>query len=235
MADIVLPAATFLEQDGTTTNFSGRVQPLKAAFRPRERRDEMGNTLSACAPDWVIFTKLMQLIGKDAEVIDVKGWTERFRALPQNASAKSALQVVNYEVPQSVLHVGTDANEYSMRLLHGPILMDGGESFPFCERLNLRVPEPFVALHRADARKLGIENKATVEVRTSRGSVRVLAKVGRGVKEGTVWMPTRVRDVNVNQILATDAPFTNVQIVKIADAAPDETLVADGHAIGVGH
>ena len=235
MADIVLPAATFLEQDGTTTNFAGRVQPLKAAFRPRERRDEMGNTLSACAPDWVIFTKLMQLIGKDAEVIDVKGWAERFRALPQNASTTPQLQVVNYEVPQSVLHVGTDANEYSMRLLHGPILMDGGESFPFCERLNLRVPEPFVALHRADARKLGVKNKATVEIRTSRGSVRVLAKVGRSVKEGTAWMPTRVRNINVNGLLESDAPFTNVQIVKIADAAPDETLFANGHAIGVGH
>jgi NADH-quinone oxidoreductase subunit G len=232
-ADIVLPAATFLEQDGTTTNFAGRVQPLKQVFRPRERRDERGNTLSACAPDWVIFTKLMQLLGKDAGILDARGWTERFRALPTTQAANAQLQVVNYEVPQSALHQGTDANENSLRLLHGPLLMDGGESFPFCERLNLRVPEPFVALHRADARKLGLENGATVEVRTSKGTVRVLAKVGRSVKEGTVWMPTRVRNVNVNQLLLIDAPFTDVQIVKIADAAPDETLVANGHAVGV--
>src|SRR5262249_50884422 len=64
-ADVVLPAASFLEQDGTTTNFAGKVQNLKQAFRPRERRDDKGNTLAACAPDWVIFAKLAQLLGKD--------------------------------------------------------------------------------------------------------------------------------------------------------------------------
>jgi len=233
-ADVVLPAATFLEQDGTTTNFAGQVQALKQAFRPRERRDEMGATLSACAPDWLIFTKLMQLMGKDSGVRNVGEWTQRFRALPQSQKATAQFVSVNYETQSSTRKDG------EFQLLHSALLMDGGESFEFCDRLSRVVPEPFVQIARVDARKLGIENKATVEVTTNRGSVQVLAKVGRSVKEGTIWMPTRLRDVNVNQLL--DGASTFATLTKIADAPKvveengdviDESLVADGHAEGV--
>jgi hypothetical protein len=77
-------------------------------------------------------------------------------------------------------------------------------------------------------------------VKTSRSSIQVLAKVGRNVKEGTIWMPTRLRDVNVNQLL--DGASTFATLTKIADAPKtteengdliDESLVADGHAEGV--
>ena len=251
-ADVVLPAATFLEQDGTTTNFAGQVQALKQAFRPRERRDEMGATLSACAPDWLIFTKLMQLLGKDSGVRNVGEWTQRFRALPQNVKASPEFVAVNFEAQSST------RNDGEFQILHGALLMDGGESFGYCDRLNRVVPEPFVQIARVDARKLGIENKAMVEVKTSRGVVQVLAKVGRAVKEGTIWMPTRLRDVNVNQLL--DGATTFATLTKIADAPQpyiepeveetpeveafidmepidetlvDETLAADGHAEGV--
>jgi len=223
-----------LEQDGTTTNFAGQVQALKQAFRPRERRDEMGATLSACAPDWLIFTKLMQLMGKDSGVRNVGEWTQRFRALPQSQKATAQFVSVNYETQSSTRKDG------EFQLLHSALLMDGGESFNYCDRLSRVVPEPFVQIARVDARKLGIENKATVEVTTNRGSVQVLAKVGRSVKEGTIWMPTRLRDVNVNQLL--DGTSTFATLTKIADAPKvveengdviDEPLVADGHAEGV--
>jgi predicted molibdopterin-dependent oxidoreductase YjgC len=211
-ADVVLPAATFMEQEGTTTNFAGKVQTLKQVFRPRERRDSQGNTLSACAPDWIIFTKLLQLLGKDQNILNVSGWTQRFRTLPISQNASASFVTVNYEASPAALPEG------SLRLLSGPVLYDGGDSFPHCERLNLVTPEPFVAIHRSDARKLGIENGATVEVKSIKGRVRVLAKVGRNVKEGTVWMPRRLRDVQINQLIDAKAPFNAVTITKVADA-----------------
>jgi predicted molibdopterin-dependent oxidoreductase YjgC len=200
-----------VEQEGTTTNFAGKVQTLKQVFKPRERRDAHGNTLSACAPDWMIFTKLLQLLGKDQGITSVAGWTQRFRALASTQNAAPSFATVNYEAAPAVLPEG------SLRLLSGPILYDGGDSFPHCPRLNLVVPEPFVALHRSDARKLGIENGALVEVKGAKGRVRVLAKVGRNVKEGTVWMPRRLRDVQINQLVDAKAPLHAVTITKIAD------------------
>lgn len=226
-ADVVLPAASFLEQDGTTTNFHGKVQTLKQVFRPRERRDAQGVTLSACAPDWVIFTKLMQLLNADSGITSVSGWTQRWRALPATTSAEAKLSAVNYEASAAALPEG------SLRLLSGTYLYDGGESLRRCDRLNLVVPEPFVHIHRSDARRLGIEQNALVEVKTARGSAQVRAKVGRSTKEGTVWMPQRLRDVRTNQLLEVGQPFTAATITKLQDA-PKKEAVADTHAVGVG-
>jgi anaerobic selenocysteine-containing dehydrogenase len=80
------------------------------------------------------------------------------------------------------------------------------------------VPTPYIEINRADARRLGIENKATVEVKSGRTSTQVRAKVGRSVKEGTVWMPWRLWDVQVNRMIEPGAPFTAVTLTKVADA-----------------
>ncbi|MBV9470927.1 MAG: molybdopterin-dependent oxidoreductase, partial [Abitibacteriaceae bacterium] len=227
-ADVVLPAASFMEQDGTTTNFHGKVQNLKQVFRPRERRDDDGNTLSACAPDWIIFTKLAQLLGKDFGYTRVGDWTQQFKALPALTPNEVRFTPVTYEASPAVAPEGT------FQLLTGNLLYDGGESFPYCDRLNRVVPEPFVYINRADARKLGIENLALVEVKSARGAVQVRAKLGREVKAGTVWMPRRLRAVQVNRIIEVDKPYTAVTLTKLQDAPPKETLPADMHAVGVG-
>src|SRR5699024_777702 len=88
-------------------------------------------------------------------------------------------------------------------------------------RLHLVVPEPFVKLHRSDARKLGVATGAIVELKTARGTATVKAKVGRDVKEGTAWIPRRLRDVRFNAL--SDGASTPVTITKIEDApAPKE-------------
>jgi predicted molibdopterin-dependent oxidoreductase YjgC len=217
-ADVVLPAATFLEQDGTTTNFHGRVQTLKQVFKPRERRDERGNTLSACAPDWMIFAKLAQLLGQDWNIRSIGALTQEVKSVPKALPAESKFSAVSYEAAPAVLPEG------SLRLLSGPMLYDGGESFEFCERLKFVVPDPFISINRTDARRLGIENKATVEVKSSRGTLQLVAKVGRDVKAGTVWMPRRLRDVRSSTLIEPNASFTAVTITKIADAPPEPEL-----------
>ncbi|HVF10148.1 MAG TPA: NADH-quinone oxidoreductase subunit NuoG [Abditibacteriaceae bacterium] len=227
-ADVVLPAASFLEQDGSTTNFHGKVQNLKQVFRPRERRDEDGNTLSACAPDWMIFTKLAQLCGADWGITQVQQWTQQFKALPVAAPAEAKFAAVADAATDGVLPAGT------LRLITGALLYDGGESFPYCERLNRIVPEPFVHLHRADARRMSIENGALVEVKSTRTTVRVRARVGRIVKEGTVWMPRRLRDVQMNKIMDGKQPFTTVTIQKLEDAPVQQAEPAITHAAGPG-
>lgn len=227
-ADVVLPAASFLEQDGTTTNFHGKVQALKQVFRPRERRDADGNTLSACAPDWIIFTKLAQLLGAEWNVTKVADLTQQFKALPSSTLAEARFAPVTYEASASV------APEGALQLLTGNLLYDGGESFAYCDRLKRLVPEPFVYINRADGRRLGIENEALVEIKSTRGAARLRAKLGRQVKPGTVWMPQRLNAIQVNQIQETDKAHTFVTLTKLEDAPAKLELTADMHAEGVG-
>jgi predicted molibdopterin-dependent oxidoreductase YjgC len=212
----VLPAASFLEQDGTTTNFYGRVQALKEVFRPRERRDADGNTLSACAPDWMIFTKLALLLGAEWTTLSVADWTSQIATLPSALPSE-----VRFTAASGLSSAVPAAPEDTFLLLSGSLLYDGGESFGYTSQLKQVVPEPFIKLNRKDARKLGIENKALVEVRTVRGSVKVRAKVGREVKESTAWLPWRLRDIRANTLLDANAPGTFARIAKVEDA-PNE-------------
>jgi len=222
-ADVVLPAASFLEQDGTTTTFAGKVQNLKACLRPRERRDDDGNTLSACAPDWVIFTKIAQLLGNDLGYRSADDITKQWKAIPVNGAQQAHFQAVNYEVSPAAIP------DSAFRLLTGTVMYDGGESFQFCERLQKVVPLPFVHMNRSDARKLNLENNCLVEVKTNRGAEKVRLKVGKMTKAGTVWMPRRLREIQTSKLIEAGAPFTAVTISKLEDAPAKET-VGDNHA-----
>lgn len=54
-ADVVLPAASFAEKDGTFTNTERRVQRVRRAVKPR----------GASKPDWQIFMEVMNRLGYD--------------------------------------------------------------------------------------------------------------------------------------------------------------------------
>ncbi len=223
-ADVVLPAASFLEQDGTTTNFHGKMQVLKAAFRPRERRNENGETLSACAPDWIIFTRLAQILGADWGWRSPSDLTRAFQAIPNSendwkfapANASSLDEAKSSTAPLG-----------SFKVVTGTLFYDGGESLQYCERLGRVVPKEFVTINRSDARKIGVENNDTVEIKGEWGRATALVKVGRAVKEGTVFVPRRLRDLQLNKI----APG-NGALVSLTKTAPQadlqETRPSDG-------
>jgi len=216
-ADVVLPAASFLEQDGSTTNFYGKVQPLQQVFRPRERLDDEGHVLSACAPDWVIFTKVLLLLGQQDVPTSAAAWGASFDKLPLVAAAKSTFAAASApEVPATP--------EGSLRLISSSVLYDGGESFAYCDSLNQVVPEPYVKIHRNDARALNLAEGDYVEIQAPRGSVKVLAKIGRDVKPGMVWMPWRLREVRLNQ-LTSNVESTFVTLHKCE--SPAEVVLAE--------
>ena len=54
-ADVILPASSFAEKEGTFTNTERRIQMVRQAINP------IGNS----KPDWVIITELMRLLGYD--------------------------------------------------------------------------------------------------------------------------------------------------------------------------
>ncbi|MFQ5652204.1 MAG: molybdopterin-dependent oxidoreductase [bacterium] len=55
-AGYILPSATFVEREGTFTNFGGRVQRIRRAVAP----------LGQSKPDWVIFKSLLKRLGESA-------------------------------------------------------------------------------------------------------------------------------------------------------------------------
>jgi predicted molibdopterin-dependent oxidoreductase YjgC len=77
-ADVVLPAASFAEKDGTFVNIEGREQKIKQALAPR------GNS----RPDWRILADLMGYLGTPVPYFSARDiYREYSRAIPKPAPA----------------------------------------------------------------------------------------------------------------------------------------------------
>ncbi len=60
--------------------------------------------------------------------------------------------------------------------------------------------EGFIEMHFRDAQRLGIANGEKVAVSSRRGRITAVARVGRKVSEGEVWMPFHFPDSPVNRL-----------------------------------
>ncbi|MFQ5754046.1 MAG: molybdopterin-dependent oxidoreductase, partial [bacterium] len=81
LAHYILPGATFVEQDGTFTNYARRVQRIYKAVQP----------LAESKPDWMIFRNLSKKLGKSMPYFEAE---DVFNAL---ASEVSAFQGITYK------------------------------------------------------------------------------------------------------------------------------------------
>jgi formate dehydrogenase major subunit len=76
-ADVLLPAASFAEKDGTFVNIEGREQKIRQAIPPR------GNV----RPDWRILADLMARLGTPVPYFSARDiYREYRRAIPQAAA-----------------------------------------------------------------------------------------------------------------------------------------------------
>lgn len=224
LADVVLPAASFAEKDGTFTNTERRVQRIRKAIEP----------VGAAKADWQILTDLMVRLGHDkkyshpSEIMDeIRSVTPSYRGISYDrievegiqwpctymkhpgtkylhregiARGKGLLMAVDHrdsaEVPDS---------EYPFILTTGRLLyqyhtrtMTGR-----VDGLNKLAPESFVEINDATANKLNISNGDKVRLTTRRGSIITTARVTEIVDEGVVFMPFHYTEGAVNYLTNT--------------------------------
>lgn len=85
-ADVVLPAASFAEKDGTFTNTERRIQRIRRAVSPR----------GESRPDWQVFLNICQRLGMPKEYPDAKSVFEEI------AQVTPSYRGVSYERIESV-------------------------------------------------------------------------------------------------------------------------------------
>jgi NADH-quinone oxidoreductase subunit G len=198
-ADVVLPAASYAEKDGTTVNFAGVAQRLRQALPPVGESSE----------DWKIIVALAYFMGQDwgykraVDVMREVGGLDFYQRLEPSG------QPVAFQPPAD-----RDAETYPFVLLTGAQLYDGSQSLRHSQRLVHLVEEPFVELNRDDARKLGIAQGDEVTVTSPRGALKLKAKVGRKVLPGTVFVPAHQPGAPVNSILDSTRQTQRAQLSK---------------------
>jgi NADH-quinone oxidoreductase chain G len=204
LADVVLPAASFAEVDGTFTNLTGRVQRLRGALRPpgQARPDdqilvELAKAMG-CGFGYASTAEVMAEVAKLASM-------DREQRTRDKGQGDLSFKSLEYQPPAG-------NNEYPLALVTGRLLYDGGTRLGQSEIMRQLVPEPFVEINPADAEALGIADGATVTVASSRGELKLIAKVSDDIRPGCVFVPRNFPEAPVSTLLDKAAIVTWVSV-----------------------
>jgi len=238
-ADVVLPAASFLESEGTFTNSERRIQKLDRAIEPK------GNTKT----DWEIISELstrlgypmnydsaMEITDEITEVTPIYGgitsdrvkdkeglqWPCRDEDDPgtkflhegEFSRGKGKFHAISYREPAE-----TPDEDYPM------ILTTGRMYYHFHTRsmtgrsrgLDELVPEAYIEVNPADAGSLAVEEGEKVKVSSRRGEIEIKTRITDRVPEGTVFIPFHFAEAAANRLTNSVLdPIAKIPELKVA-------------------
>ena len=218
LADVVLPSAQWAEEDGTMTNLEGRVilrrravQPppgvrtdleiiagiakaldCTAAFpsEPRAAFDELRRASQGGAADYsgITYDRIAQSGGifwpcrSASDPGMPRLFLERF-ATPEG---RARFHPVEYRPPAE-----QPDDDYPFFLTTGRVMAQyqSGAQTRRVAALCAAQPEPFVEIHPASARSLGIAENDFVQLTTRRGAASMKARLSSAIRMDTVFAP----------------------------------------------
>jgi NADH-quinone oxidoreductase subunit G len=217
-ANVVFPAESYAEKDGTVTHPDGRLQRVRQAIgRPGEVRPQTevlidlvsalsGAPLNMSGP--VVFQLLSGTIpfyrGLTYEEIGGRGirWQDR----------DSAANLAQTPLPPTELETPPDAPGEGLRLGAAPSLWAGRET-DHAPVLRFLAPHQRAELSAEDARRLGIAPGDEIEVAQNGTSVRAVAALRDALPAGSVFLIEGTSQDNANALLTNDGP-TLVEVRK---------------------
>ena len=222
-ADVLLPAASFAEKDGTFTNCERRVQRIRRAITPP----------GLARGDWQILGELAARMGypgmlwRDSEAVfdEMAALTPIFSAMnyPLLDTRRGLQWPCDSEHPQGspILHqqrfplgrgrffavsqVDVDElpdAEYPFALTTHRLHFHYGcgsmtRKSPLLER---ETPEGLLFMHPEDAAKLGLSQHQGVRVRSRRGCLETRVQLSDDLPRGTLGMPYHFREAPCNRL-----------------------------------
>ncbi len=222
LADVVLPAASFAEKQGTYTNTERRVQLAQCAVSPQ----------GLARADWEIIQDLCRRLGLKADYSGTIDIMREINALTPSYGGITYERLVsggglqwpcsNEEHPGTVfLHreqftkgkgsflpcefkppAETPDDEYDFTLTTGRVYFQyhTGTMSRRVDLLEREAPEPLLEINPEDAKKLGIRSNDLVEVESRRGIMRVKAEVTTRVPKRMLFTTFHFKESQVNRL-----------------------------------
>ena len=223
MADVVLPAASYVESSGTFTNTERRVQRAPQAVRP------VGKSVA----DWAILMHLALRYDPDAATAWKTPTIQAvFAEIAQVAPMYAGMtwenlgehgkqwdwQTVSVDrVMRS--YSGSSATptdkRYPYRLIVSSLLWDGGTTFSATQAL-AHLASRSARLHPTDAADLGLTDGDLIEIRSRAGDIKLPLHIDDTIKPGTVFVPYSLPEAPVGTLFDSQGPRTNVAILRNA-------------------
>jgi NADH-quinone oxidoreductase chain G len=222
LAEVVLPAASYAEVDGSFFNLTGRLQAIQAAMRPPGQ----------ARPNWQVIAELARRLvdGKRQRSWDFSGpadiLAEIGRALPgyrgldyakmgghgwqrpaSGSAPRRSFVLVEPDLPPHSAH-------YPLALVTGRLLYDQGTRMRRSERLQALVPEAHVMIHPSDAAKLGLASGDTTAVVSASGRLGLTVKVSDEVMPGVAFAPLNLSAAPLSVLIAERWSIPHVRLEK---------------------
>jgi formate dehydrogenase major subunit len=246
LADVVLPATSWAEKDGTFTSTERRVQYIrKAVEAPGEAR-----------ADWEIISDIATRMGSDLfnysspqEIFEeVRTVTPQYAGM--NKERLSKPEALHWPCPDET-HPGTPIlwgeqfatpdglgvlmpiefipaaelpdEEYPFTLTTGRILFHWhtGSMTRRSATLDREVPTGYVEINTEDAAEMGIKNKEMVRVKTRRGEIEIAARVTPDIMKGIIFVPFHFVECAANTLTQSFAldPAAKMPEFKVSAAS----------------
>jgi NADH-quinone oxidoreductase subunit G len=212
-ADVVLPAASWAEREGTFTSGERRVQRFYPAVTPKGKPDyeivaDIGARAGVDVPRHA--AQIMLAIAasvpayagltyqKLAEVVDQ--WPDvGGRDLYYGGTSYTNRQGLGVQVPSAAergetvaagkLDAPRPTAANGLTLVPTTVLYNRGTTFVRSQVMHPRLPQPYVELNAADAARLDIQDGDTVSVEAAGVQATVTARVDGRAPEGVALMP----------------------------------------------
>jgi formate dehydrogenase alpha subunit len=241
-ADVVFPACTFAEKEGTFTNTERRVQRIHKVIEPLgESKSDLEiisllsskmNYLMEYESAEEVFEEMKSLTPQYAGInygrIESEGgiqWPcpkEDSKGTPILHSEGIARGKGEFYVPEFLEPREIPDEKFPFYLSTGRILFhyNCGSMSGRTTRLAREFSENFVMINPEDARRFGIEEHEEAVVSTRRGEITVRAKITDETAPGLLWMPINFYKSRTN-VLTNDAmdEKSGVSEVKVCAAA----------------
>jgi NADH-quinone oxidoreductase subunit G len=213
-ADVVFPAGSFAEKDGTFTNAERRIQRLRAGIKsPGEAKTDY---------------EILQLMLKEFDAAAPATPAEAFTALAAETAGYKDVSIdkigahgfvwggetLQPAKKQLVAVSGADAPEGDYQLLVGSALYHSGTVSVHAKGPMAVVSEPYIELGRDDAAALNIEDGDKIKLKAANGEIQAKAKVDRRLPKGVFFTPYHFAELQLNSIYTGQAAIA-VQPAKV--------------------
>jgi formate dehydrogenase major subunit/NADH-quinone oxidoreductase subunit G len=211
LADVVLPACSYAEKEGTFTSTDRRVQHVTPAIK------KIGKSRT----DFEIFASLITALGGSAPVnvaaqfSEIVANTAGYADLSY-ASIGSEGQFAPVEIKAAFIvpHSSTVSREAGkLALVTGSALYHNGTLSQHGEGPVFVCPEAYIEMSRTDARSKSIIENDLITISSSSGTLQLKAKISPRMPEGVVFIPYHFPEAPVNKIWSGSA-VTMVSITK---------------------
>ncbi len=239
LADVVLPAASFAEKQGTFTNTERRVQRVRRAVSPP----------GAAREDLWIITELSNRMGYEMKYPRIEAvFQEMGMAWPaMGGMTYSRLNRGGLQWPCPTQdHPGTPylfkggfprgKGRFTV-VKYRPSIEEPDEQYPFIlttgrvlfqyhtgtmtrrvDAINMVSPDPFVEINPEDARDMAVEDGVMLRVTSRRGSIELKAHLSKRPDRGVVFIPFHFKEAAANVLTNSKAldPFCKIPELKVS-------------------